>query len=62
MKYVNRISDSELQLKIESSGALLIRGIKACGKTESAKQFAKSIIQLDQDEQVSLLMETEESL
>ncbi|MDX9891648.1 MAG: DUF4143 domain-containing protein [Bacteroidales bacterium] len=58
MKYVNRISDSELQLKIESSGALLIRGIKACGKTESAKQFAKSIIQLDQDEQVSLLMET----
>lgn len=58
MKYINRISDSELQLKIESSGALLIRGIKACGKTESAKQFAKSIIQLDQDEQVSLLMET----
>ncbi|HPE39767.1 MAG TPA: DUF4143 domain-containing protein [Bacteroidales bacterium] len=58
MKYVNRISDSELQLKIESSGALLIRGIKACGKTESAKQYAKSIIELDQDEQVSILMET----
>ncbi len=58
MKYVNRISDSELQLKLESAGALLIRGIKACGKTESAKQFAKSTIELDQDEQVSLLMET----
>ncbi len=58
MKYVNRISDSELQLKLESAGALLIRGIKACGKTESAKQFAKSTIELDQNEQVSLLMET----
>ncbi|HPB25659.1 MAG TPA: DUF4143 domain-containing protein [Bacteroidales bacterium] len=58
MKYINRISDSELQRKLESAGALLIRGIKACGKTESAKQFANSILELDQDEQVPLLMET----
>jgi predicted AAA+ superfamily ATPase len=58
MKYYSRISDIELQRKLESSGALLIRGIKACGKTESAKQFAKSVLELDQDEQVPLLMET----
>jgi hypothetical protein len=58
MKYLNRISDSELQRKLESAGALLIRGIKACGKTESAKQFANSILELDQNEQVPLLMET----
>ncbi|NOU47710.1 MAG: ATP-binding protein [Bacteroidales bacterium] len=58
MKYINRISDSELQRKLESAGALLIRGIKACGKTESAKQFAGSILELDQNEQVPLLMET----
>ena len=58
MKYINRISDSELQRKLESAGALLIQGIKACGKTESAKQFANSILELDQDEQVPLLMET----
>jgi len=58
MKYINRISDSELQRKLESSGALLIQGIKACGKTESAKQFANSILELDQDEQVPLIMET----
>ena len=58
MEYQNRISDSELQRKLNSSGALLIRGTKACGKTESAKQFANSILELDQDEQVPVLIET----
>ncbi len=58
MQYYNRLSDRELQRKLESSGALLIRGTKACGKTESAKQFAASILEIDQDEQVPLLIET----
>ena len=58
MKYLSRISDSELNSKLESSGALLIRGAKACGKSESAKQFAGSFLALDQDEQVPLLIET----
>ena len=31
--------------------------MKACGKTESAKQFASSIVEFDQDEQVPLFME-----
>jgi predicted AAA+ superfamily ATPase len=57
MKYINRISDKELKRKLEVSGAVLIRGPKACGKTESAKQFAKSILNVDQDEQVPLLMD-----
>ena len=58
MKYLNRISDSELKRKLDSAGALLIRGPKACGKTESAKQYSNSILELDQNEQVPLLMET----
>jgi predicted AAA+ superfamily ATPase len=58
MAYLNRISDSELQRKLESAGALLIRGTKACGKTESAKQFAGSVLELDQDAQIPLLMES----
>jgi predicted AAA+ superfamily ATPase len=58
MPYINRLSDSELQRKLNSSGALLIRGAKACGKTESAKQFAGSILNVDQDEQVPVLMGT----
>lgn len=56
--YIERISDAELKRKLNASGALLIRGMKACGKTQSAKQLASSMISFDQDEQVPLLMET----
>ncbi len=56
--YTQRISDAELERKLEASGALLIRGMKACGKTASAKQFANSLVAFDQDDQVALLMQT----
>ena len=58
MEYSKRVIDLELQRKLEASGAVLIRGAKACGKTESAKQFAKSIIQVDRDENIKLLFDT----
>ena len=58
LSYIARISDEELKRKLNASGALLIRGMKACGKTQSAKQLAASTISFDQDEQVPLLMET----
>ncbi len=56
--YISRLTDEELLRKLDVSGALLIRGMKACGKTVSAKEFSNSILQLDQDEQVPLLIET----
>ena len=58
MPYKQRITDIELGRKLNASGAVLVRGPKACGKTESAKQFAKSILQVDQDGHIELLMET----
>lgn len=58
MEYRKRISDAELQRKLAASGAVLIRGAKACGKTESAKQLAKSVIHVDRDEQIQLLFDT----
>jgi predicted AAA+ superfamily ATPase len=58
MKYIKRLTDNELFGKLESSGALLIRGAKACGKTESAKQFAKSIVRIDTDDNISEIMST----
>jgi len=54
--YIKRISDNELQRKINASGAVLIRGAKACGKTESAKQFAESALFVDRDPQVDALI------
>jgi len=56
MKYRERITDKELHRKLHASGAVLIKGAKACGKTESAKQLSKSILHVDRDEQVDALM------
>jgi predicted AAA+ superfamily ATPase len=54
--YIKRVSDHELLHKLNASGAVLIRGPKACGKTESAKQLAKSVLNVDRDEQVPALI------
>lgn len=58
MEYRKRLTDFELERKLAASGAVLIRGAKACGKTESAKQFAKSILQVDRDNNIKLLFDT----
>ena len=42
MKYLSRIVDAELDLRLCSVGAALIVGPKWCGKTTTAKQQAKS--------------------
>jgi predicted AAA+ superfamily ATPase len=56
--YRERLTDKELLEKLDSGGALLIRGLKACGKTESARQYSNSILAMDRDVQVPLLMST----
>ncbi|MDR1594020.1 MAG: DUF4143 domain-containing protein [Prevotellaceae bacterium] len=56
MSYYSRIIETEIERKLNASGALLIKGPKSCGKTETAKQFAKSILQVDRDSQVPVIM------
>ena len=56
MAYYSRIVEIEIERKLNASGALLIKGPKSCGKTETAKLFAKSILQVDRDEQVPVVM------
>ena len=51
MDYKTRIIDDLIDLKLESLGGVLIVGPKGCGKTTSAKQKAKSVIE-SQDEEV----------
>lgn len=48
--YRARTVDGELGKKLRSSGAVLIEGPKACGKTETARQVAASEVLLDVDE------------
>lgn len=57
MKYLKRFADSILEERLKSAGAVLIEGTKACGKTETAKQAAKSIAQFDSDPQIKIRME-----
>lgn len=47
MKYKNRIADQLLADKLEAMGAVLIEGPKACGKTTTAEQHAKSVLYMD---------------
>jgi len=55
--YYARIVEKEIKSKLDASGAIVINGPKSCGKTETAKQFAKSILQVDQDIQVPAIMD-----
>jgi len=62
MGYLPRLIESEIAEKLVASGALLIRGPKACGKTETARQFAQSSIALDTDVQVPVMMDIDPRL
>ena len=62
MTYYSRIVETEIKRKLFASGALLIKGPKSCGKTETAKQFAKSILQVDKDEQVPIIINIDPSI
>ena len=46
VKYKQRISDRILKRKVLGKGAVLIEGPKWCGKTTTAKQLAKSVLNL----------------
>lgn len=46
-KYRQRIADQLLRFKLDAIGAVLIEGPKACGKTSTAEQQAKSILYMD---------------
>src|SRR5690554_1475671 len=46
MEYLSRMADKQLQLNLEAFGAVLIEGPKWCGKTTTALQQAKSVLEL----------------
>lgn len=51
MAYTPRFVDDELRRRLDSAGAVVIEGPKACGKTETAKRQARSVVLLDVDPQ-----------
>jgi predicted AAA+ superfamily ATPase len=62
MAYITRIIEKDLSEKLAASGAVLIKGPKSCGKTETAKQYAKSVLEMDRNKQVPVIMATKPEL
>jgi predicted AAA+ superfamily ATPase len=59
MEYYNRFTDGLLAKKLKSAGVVLIKGVKSCGKTETALQKAESVIRFDADPSVQARMDTD---
>ena len=56
-EYKKRITDKILSQNMRAFGGVLIEGVKGCGKTTSAKQLAKSVIEFqDEDKRDNLLL------
>jgi predicted AAA+ superfamily ATPase len=61
-EYRTRIVDGELRASLAAAGVVLIEGPRACGKTATARQAAKSEVLLDVDAQARALAEISPAL
>jgi predicted AAA+ superfamily ATPase len=62
MTYLPRLVDDELKRRLNASGAVVIEGPKACGKTQTARQQAASEVLLDIDSNAQQAIDVEPSL
>lgn len=53
--YIDRIVDAEIEAGLNTSGALVIHGARAVGKTESARRVAGSEVRLDSSDPRAVL-------
>jgi len=62
MTYLPRVIDDELDLLLETAGAVLIEGPRACGKTASARRVCHSEVLLDVDQEARATLAIDPSL
>lgn len=62
MDYLPRIADELLADRLASTGAVLIEGPRACGKTRTAEQATRSAVYLDRDESALTALQVDPSL
>ena len=62
MAYFPRVVDRELERRLASRGAVVIEGPKACGKTATARQLARSEVLLDVDRAARRAVEVDPAL
>lgn len=61
-RYLSRVSDAELERLASSSGAIVIEGARATGKTESARRLAASELRLDSADPLAVLARSQPSV
>ncbi|WP_426564337.1 AAA family ATPase [Angustibacter sp. McL0619] len=49
--YRRRVADADLKARLAAVGAVVIEGVKGCGKTETARRLCVSEVLLDVDQQ-----------
>ncbi|MFV0554982.1 MAG: ATP-binding protein [Mangrovibacterium sp.] len=57
-KYLNRMADAQLLLRLEAFGAVQIMGPKWCGKTTTAEKHAKSMVKMQNPDTRDSLLST----
>jgi predicted AAA+ superfamily ATPase len=52
--YYNRLLEKEIELKLKTSGAVLVAGPKFCGKTTTCMLYQKSFIKLNTKQVIAM--------
>lgn len=60
--YLTRIAETQLSRRLQSAGIVVLEGPKACGKTETARQYAASEVLLDVDEEARRALQVDPAL
>ncbi|QIM15407.1 ATP-binding protein [Leucobacter insecticola] len=58
--YLPRVADRQLTARLGRMGAVVIEGPKACGKTATASQLARTVVRLDQDHTARAMLELDQ--
>lgn len=58
VEYRPRIADGELADRMQSAGAVVLEGPKACGKTATAQRVATTVFRMDTDDGARALVDT----
>lgn len=54
MVYYDRLADGVIERKLASCGAVLVAGLKFCGKTTTCMRFQKSFVKLNTRQSIEL--------
>lgn len=52
--YFNRLIEKEIELKLRSSGAVVVAGPKFCGKTTTCMLYQKSFVKLNTRQAIAM--------